>query len=66
MELKITKEEIDNNEGSGGLEIKVPGFKANPACPDDGQIFIEYYEGKVRIHVWNGDQNPITTEIEKE
>ena len=66
MELKITKEEIDNNEGGGGLEIRVPGFKANPECPDDGQIFIEYYEGKVRVHVWNGDQNPITTEIEKE
>ena len=65
-QIELNSEYIDNNEGGGGFSIRVPGFKANPECPDDGQIFIEYYEGKVRVHVWNGDQNPITTEIEKE
>jgi len=64
--IELAIEDVDNNKGGAGLEIRVPGFKANPECPDDGQIFIEYYEGKVRVHVWNGDQNPITTEIEKE
>lgn len=46
------------------LEICIPGFKNNPAFPDDAQIFIEYYEDKVRVHVWNGEQDPITTEID--
>ncbi len=64
-EIEMTKEDLDNNKGGGGLSIKVPGFKANPACPGDGQIFIEYYENKIRVHVWNGDQDPITTEIEE-
>jgi len=64
--IELAIEDIDNNKGGAGLEIRVPGFKGSPESPDDGQIFIEYYEGKVRVHVWNGDQDPITTEIEKE
>lgn len=65
MTLKLSKEILNNNAGGGGLVIKIPGFKNNPACPDEGQILIEYYERKIRIHVWNGEQDPVTTEIEK-
>lgn len=64
--LTIDKEEIDNNEGSAGFEIKIPGFNGNPDSPEEGQIFIEYYEGKIKVHVWNGESDPITTEIEKD
>ncbi len=61
----VSKEEIDNNGGGGGIEIKIPGFKGNPQCPHEGQIFIEYYEGKIAVHVWNGDADPETIKIEK-
>jgi len=63
--LTIQKDVLNNNAGGGGLEIKVPGFKNNPESPEEGQIFIEFYDGKLRVHVWNGEQNPITTDIEE-
>ena len=63
--LKLSKQMLNYNSG-GGLEIRIQGFKSNPACPEEGQIFIEYYEKKIRVHVWNGEQDPVTTEIEKE
>jgi len=47
--LIVTKEEIDNNDGGAGLEIRIPDFKGNPQSPDDGQIFIEYYEDKIQV-----------------
>ena len=57
MQLRLTKEELNK-----GLEISIPGVLANPTdepgkeCP----IFIEYYEGKVRVHVWDRKENPTT------
>ena len=56
MQLRITKEDINNNHGNGGLEISILGVVGNPTedpgkeCP----IFIEYYKGKVLVHVWDG------------
>lgn len=32
--LEFLPKNLDNNEGGGGLEIKVPGFKGNPEDPD--------------------------------
>lgn len=64
--ITISKEELDNNQGGGGLEIRIPGFKNNPAAINDGQIFIEFYQGKISVHVWYGEQDPVTTVIEKE
>jgi hypothetical protein len=65
MKLELVTKNLDNNAGGGGLEILVPGFKGNPECPDEAQIFIEYYEGKLRVHVWNGDPDPTTVELEE-
>ena len=62
--MVIPKSVLDNNRGGGGLEIKVPGFKHNPACPDEGQIFIEFYEGKLRVLVWRGEENPDIIEVD--
>jgi hypothetical protein len=47
---------LDNNRGSGGLEINVPGFQGDPLDGNDApcQIFLEYYEGKLQAHIWNG------------
>ena len=66
MELQLLSKNLDNNAGGGGLAILVPGFKGNPECPTDAQIFIEYYEGKIRVHVWNGSSDPVTTELNPE
>ena len=56
--INFSHKELDNNQGSGGVEIRVDGYKNNPQCPDEAQIFIEIYEGKLRVHVWNGKQEP--------
>jgi hypothetical protein len=63
LKLKFTKEELDNNKGGGGLDIRVPGFACNPAAPDDGQIFIEYYDGELHVRVWHGEQDPETISL---
>lgn len=62
--LTITKEDLENNKGGGGLEIRIPEFEGDPESPDAGQIFIEYYKGKIRVHVWKGYSEPTTTELE--
>lgn len=64
LSLKFTKEQLDNNKGGSGLDIRVPGFVCNPAAPDDPQIFIEYYEGQLRVCVWNGKQDPEVITLE--
>jgi len=60
---------LDNPDGSfckGGVEINIEGYRANPACPDDGQIWLEIFEGKLQVHVWNGNEEPTTIELHKE
>jgi hypothetical protein len=39
-----------------GLEIGVIGFKSNPADHKNfpSQVYIEVYQGKLRVCVWNG------------
>ena len=45
----VTLKELDNNEGSGGLEIAIPGTLGDPTADPKNPIpvFIEYYEGKL-------------------
>jgi hypothetical protein len=64
--LILLKEDLDNNRGNGGMEIRVNGYKSNPECPDEGQIFIEIYEGKLRVIAWNGKPDPEILEIDPE
>ena len=60
-QISVTPEEI---EGPNGIEISVKGFKGNPADDVPTQVFIEVYEGKLRVHVWDGETaDPHTTEI---
>jgi len=47
----------------GGLEISIPEALGNPTSTDT--IFIESYEGELRIHVWNGDEDPQTITLKK-
>jgi hypothetical protein len=52
--------------GCDGLEIGITGFEANPTDAENepSQVFIEVYEGQLRVHVWGGhSQDPVTTLI---
>jgi len=64
MDLNIRKEQLA--EYQGGLSISIPGFKGNPAEVEPSQIYIEYYEGKLLVHIWRGEQDPETLEIPPE
>lgn len=49
-----------------GLTITVEGFRGDITNSVPSQVFIEFYEGKLRVHVWNGGEDPVsTTEIER-
>ena len=65
MKLSLDKKELDNNAGSGGLEIVIEGCTGDPQEKKPGTaVFIEFYEGKVLAHVWDGtEQDPKTIEL---
>ena len=55
--LTLTKQSLEK----GAFEISVIGCIGDPVDPAHTAIVIEYYEGKVRVHVWNGKQDPTTS-----
>ena len=61
--------ELDANSlgyGCKGLEIGVLGFQSSPTDAENqpSQVFVEIYEGQLRVHVWDGfSQDPTTTVI---
>lgn len=66
-QITVTLKELDNQSGSGGLEIIIPEAKGNPA--DDPKkpipVFIEYYDKKLQVHIWDGtSQDPQTITLE--
>jgi hypothetical protein len=64
IKLNFTKKQLDNNEGSGGLEIKIKGCRGDPLDTRPGTaLFLEYYEGKVQLHVWTNAQQDCQTII---
>ena len=63
MQLIIRPEQIAYSKG--GLTISVEGFKGDRNHPIVSQVFIELYENKLRVHVWNGEEDPVSSvEIE--
>jgi hypothetical protein len=62
MKLNLTRKQLDSTKKDGGLNIFIPGVLGDPTyvgkipCP----IFIEEHEGKIKIHVWDGQEVPIT------
>lgn len=64
MDLTIRKEQL--HEYQNGLNIIIPGFKGNPADAEPTQVYIEYYEGKLLVHIWRGEPDPLTIEIPPE
>ncbi len=54
MRLQFSPEEL---AGPQGLEIGVTGFRSNPADHKNfpSQVYIEVYDGKLRVCIWNGN-----------
>ena len=56
LNLKAGDLKYENNRT---LEISVEGFRGDPSCVVPIQVYIEVYEGKLRVHVWDGSsQDP--------
>lgn len=65
--MYLTFEKGGLGTASHGLEIGVFGFRDNPttALEFPSQIFIEVYEEKLRVHVWDGtSEDPQTIIID--
>jgi hypothetical protein len=66
IRMSLSKKQLDNNKGSGGLEITIKDCIGNPQEKEPGtSIFLEYYQGKFQVHVWDGTQQDPTTIVLK-
>ena len=54
----LTQENLENTNGEGGVEIHIPGAIGNPTDTNNCPIFIEKYEGEIRVCIWNGEEDP--------
>ena len=65
IRLELSLKDLDNNSGNGGLEIAIPGTVGDPTADPKNPIpiFIEYYEGKLRVLIWNDDCDPEIYEV---
>jgi hypothetical protein len=62
MELILQPEQIVCPQG---LTITVEGFNGDIGHEVPSQVFIEVQDGVLRVHVWNGGEDPVSsTEIE--
>jgi hypothetical protein len=64
MKLRLTKEDVEH---SNGLKISVAGFAGESGSFDQTQVFIEFHEGKLLVHVWDGtSEDPVAIHTIKE
>jgi hypothetical protein len=61
MKLELKPEEIAY---PNGLEIAVEGFTGDPTDVRPSQVFLEVHEGRLRVYVWNGDNEDPTVSVE--
>ena len=67
MKISLDKKDIENKDGGRGVEIVIEGCVGDPAEKFPGTaVFIEHYEGKVQVHVWDGTQQDCQTIILKQ
>jgi hypothetical protein len=57
-QITVTAQELNNDEGNGGLEVIIPGAEGNPEEEFDCPLFVEYYKGKLRVVIWDGSSEP--------
>jgi len=66
MKIIAKARDLDGDQGRG-IDICVLGFKGHPNEVEPSQVFMEVYDGKLRIHVWTGEsENPQTIAIDPE
>ena len=66
--LVIDPESISSEDGSRGFEIYVPGYDHDAAVTDEAgtQVYLEIIQGKLKVYVWNGEEDPaVTVEIDR-
>ena len=54
--MKLQLDTHSLGTGPAALEIGVKGFQGDPTAADEdpSQVYIEIYEGKLRVCVWDG------------
>ena len=62
--ITLTHNDLDNNNGGAGLEVYIEGATGNPAEDPGCVLFIEYYEGELRVCIWDNTQDPKIIPIE--
>jgi hypothetical protein len=62
MVLRFKKKDLEQD----GLTIHIEDCRGNPDSVDPDVIYLEHYNGKVLLHVWNGEEDPKTIELEQE
>jgi hypothetical protein len=67
MKLRLTQKELVNQGGDGGLEISIESCVGDPQEKSPGTaVFIEKYDGKIQVHVWDGNEQDCKTFILKQ
>ena len=54
--LVIWPQDIQYGNGDP-IWIRIPGFCGNPEDPDGCNLMIEYYDGRLRVHFWNREND---------
>ena len=59
VQVTITSKELNNDNGGGGLEVIIPGAEGDPTAGDlNCPLFVEYYNGELRVVIWDGSDEP--------
>ena len=59
MKLQLKPAQIEH---PNKLEISVEGFAGDSGGVQPSQVLLEIYEGKLQVHVWNGNaEDPCAT-----
>jgi hypothetical protein len=56
MQLILRPEQIAHPDG---LSISIEGFQGDIGHMVPSQLFVEVYDGDLRIHVWDGGEDPV-------
>jgi hypothetical protein len=60
MRLELKSDDIAY---PNGLEVAIEGFASDTGGIRPSQVFVEVYEGNLRVHVWNGDDEGPTVSV---
>jgi len=60
--MRINLNTAELHPDNGGLEISVDGFKGDSGARPT-QVFVEFYGGKLAVHVWDGSSADAHTHV---